>query len=540
MISTALKIFVDANEFDFDEPTKPITANFKLDSGTSVARLKAHFFQTLCELGEVVKFSAVDAAPGGALAKALEGPDTLVASFHEPPPALACRLLQHTKGGLMLPGGFLDGWHIRDATVSIVTTEHQAQRLRKAFYPLPFHVFSFYPQVDPVFLDANEGAPRSIGDHETSVDLLYAGRWIANKGVCQLVRSLDRVPCGGGDLKLIGEYEPDFSFSQTGGAHINYPDFHEREILMRRGRLDISLSPSLPSELLVNEYKKAHIFAYPSFHEDENYGLSPREAACCGAIPVLTDLCGLGEFAGKSVSGVARTWATLGGIRYSLDALALEVQRLRSLTADQKRLAVRHNWQLVRSECSGSNSQGQLREALQHLLQKPPGPPPSGGWRCPSRIDLLAEQGPQAFREALACPSGSDPEGLYVEGLGILSNRYSEARFLAAIQGLYTTWPSPPQLRSGVYLHGFWRVSLWNEEHALVEFGFPGPRLLRFSDAEWKVVLAAARFPTRNEVFFEVKEGGAVGVFQRAIDLGYLVPDDPMSCHLPAPNSYLT
>jgi hypothetical protein len=29
-------------------------------------------------------------------------------------------------------------------------------------------------------------------------------------------------------------------------------------------------------------------------------------------------------------------------------------------------------------------------------------------------------------------------------------------------------------------------------------------------------------------------------VFQRAIDLGYLVPDDPMSCHLPAPNSYLT
>jgi glycosyltransferase involved in cell wall biosynthesis len=538
MISTALKIFVDGNEFDFDEPTKPITANFKLDSATSVSRLKAHFFDTLGKLGEVVKFSAGDAVPSGALAKALEGPDTVVATFHEPPPGLACRLLQHTKGGLMLPGGFLDGWCIRDATVSIVTTEHQAQRLRKAFHPLPFHVFPFYPQVDPVFLDATEGAPRCIGDHETSGDLLYAGRWIANKGVCQLVRSQDRKPCGGGNLGLIGEYEPAFPSSQTGGGHVNYPAFHEREILMRRGQLDISLSPSLPPELLVKEYQKTDIFAYPSFHEDENYGLSPREAACCGAIPVLTDLCGLGEFAVKSVSGVVRTWATLGGIRYSLSELALEVQRLRSMTADQKRLAVRHNWQLVRSECSGSNSERQLREALQHLLQKSPGPPPTKGWRCPSRIDLLAKQGPTAFREALACPLGSDPEGLYVEGMGLLNAGYSEARFLAAIQGLYTTWPSPPQLRSGVCLHGFWRVGLWAEERALVEFGFPGPRLLRFSDAEWKTVLAAARFPTRGEVFFEINVSGAVGVFQRAIDLGYLVPDDPTRCHLPRPNPF--
>jgi hypothetical protein len=31
---------------------------------------------------------------------------------------------------------------------------------------------------------------------------------------------------------------------------------------------------------------------------------------------------------------------------------------------------------------------------------------------------------------------------------------------------------------------------------------------------------------------------GAVGVFQRAIDLGYLVPDDPTRCHLPRPNPF--
>jgi hypothetical protein len=82
-------------------------------------------------------------------------------------------------------------------------------------------------------------------------------------------------------------------------------------------------------------------------------------------------------------------------------------------------------------------------------------------------------------------------------------------------------------------LHGFWRVTLWNDEKSLVEFGFPGPRLLHFSDAEWRVVLASARALRTGEIGFKVQGSGAISVLQRAVDLGYLVPDNPNECDLP-------
>jgi hypothetical protein len=37
---------------------------FKIDSETSVSGLKAHFFETLSALGEMVEFSRSDTAPG--------------------------------------------------------------------------------------------------------------------------------------------------------------------------------------------------------------------------------------------------------------------------------------------------------------------------------------------------------------------------------------------------------------------------------------------------------------------------------------------
>ncbi len=112
---------------------------------------------------------------------------------------------------------------------------------------------------------------------------------------------------------------------------------------------------------------------------------------------------------------------------------------------------------------------------------------------------------------------------------------HSEADLLTAIQALYTTRPAAPVLKPGVRLHGFWRVAPWEQERALVEFGFPGPRFLRFSEHDWRILLASAVPMGAGDFAFEIREAAAAEVFQRTVELGYLVPDDPTQCDLHEP-----
>jgi glycosyltransferase involved in cell wall biosynthesis len=536
MITSRIKIFVDENEFDFDDRGYEAGENFKLNAETSVSKLKQHFFGVLEGLGELVRYSTVDATLDSELARALSSPDTLIACFHEAPPNLPCRLLQHTKGGLMLTGGFLGKWTFdHPATVSIVTSAHQADRLTKSFRHLPVRFFPLNPTIDSHFFEGGfVGSPEDAGRQTNQ--LIYAGRWIANKGLCQLIRGMNRWNCGVKTLEMIGEFEQGFQISQSGGTHVNYPAFHAREAIERNQSLQIRATPSMSPAKLAVHFHKATAFAYPSFHEDENYGLAPREAAACGAIPIVTDWCGLGEFGKNACGGLVRTWATLGGVRFSLKEMSKEVARIVSWPVEKKQNAFELNRHLVRSECSGANSLQQMTQALETLLALTPAPPPSGGWRCSSRLERLVSHGPPSFRNIPLHRSSSDPEGLYVDGLGYNEQNYSEAKLLTAIQGLYTTWPAPPEVRPGIRLHGFWRLGLWHDECVLVEFGFPGPRLLRFSNSDWRVVSAAAKPLSQGDFAFEIRSSRAAEVFQRAIELGYLVPDFPMECKMPEPN----
>jgi len=538
MISSSIKIFVDENEFDFSRDAAATGEEFKIDSETSVSGLKAHFFETLSALGEVVKFSRSGTAPGGELARAIDSPEAFVAAFHEPPPELACRLLQHTKGGLMLPGGFLGGWALRPSTVLLVTSQHQAQRLTTAFGSSPLQAFPFYPRVDKEYLVSGDVSTSDLED-ECRADLLYAGRWIVNKGVSQVVRALDHWRCDVKSLHLIGGFEKGFPISQSAGDHSIYPDFYNRETLMRCDSLQLTSEPPLPPRLLASRFRRTQILVYPSFHEDENYGLVPREAACCGAIPIVTDFCGLGEFGRNASCGIVCTWPTLGGVRYSLRDFSVELQRLVSQSPEQKIAARVKNQHLVQAECSGANSLKQMAAAIHTLMERPPAPPPQGGWRCSARIENLAATGPATFREALSRSSDCSHSGIYVDGTGYHNERYSDAHFLQAIQGLYTTWPRPPRLRLGVRLHGFWRVGLWNDERALVEFGFPGPRVLRFTAVDWQVVRAAATPFGQGDLAFVINNARVAEVLQPAVELGYLVPHDPTTCDLPEPNDTL-
>ena len=259
-MKTALKIFVDENEFDFAGATPSRGGIFKLDSETSVSKLKAHFFETLCRLGEIVEFKRDEAKPCSELARALSAADVFVATFHEEPPPLTCRLLQHTKGGLMLTGGFLGGWTFdHPGTVSIVTSELQGSRIRQAFPSLPLRLFPLYPEIGSEFLDAEATGHCEDTNVRLPGHLLYAGRWIANKGLVQTARALRLGDVGVTSFETVGQFEPNFPISQSGGGHSNFPTFLRREFVDRDAHVKLIQTPSLPASALALSYQRLRL-----------------------------------------------------------------------------------------------------------------------------------------------------------------------------------------------------------------------------------------------------------------------------------------
>jgi hypothetical protein len=544
MISTSLKIFIDENEWDLGRPTGSGSGECVLDSNTSVSRLKAHFLETLESLGTLVRFSRADAFSNGPLAAGFAETGSLITSFHEPPPELPCRLLQHTKGGLMLPGGFLGAWTFRDATVNLVETSRQKTQLERAGGTLPFPLAVFAQRLATgVFFpkECGNGSLAASGALPSgrAKRIVYAGRLIPNKGITQLVRCLNLWPLSGVELTLIGAYEPDFVISQAGVSCPRFEHWFLREVLARNAAASVRILAPVSQTSLAEVFWNSDVFVYPSFHEDEASGNAAHEAVLSGLPAVVTDWCGLGQLGRNQRGGALPTYASLGGVRYSLHALREQI----ALVLDAERAtdpSVRHrdaDW--VRATFDPHWMKNSVQAAIETLLARPHGPPWKVGWRCPERLHEIARCGPEPFRAALAGDSDTTPEELYVDGTGYEHTTYSEARFLAAIQGMYTTWPSPPRLRSGARLHGFWRVALWDQERALVEFGFPGPRVLRFSETAWRLVCGSARQGVRGEVAFEVRDSEDAGVLQKAVDFGILVPDDPLRCDFPEPNDTL-
>lgn len=533
-MKTAAKIFVDEDEFDYAKPSADKDDEPSLNSGTSVMRLKAHFFEDLSNLGEIVKFSKADVrAKKSDLANAFHSKAAIVASFHEPPPELPCRLLNHTKGGLMLTGGFLGPWTIRESTLNYVETERQKKQIEGGggSWKIPLAVYAqrlahdvFYPNSKP----SHEGGCRKEG-----FSLIYAGRFIPNKGLAQLIRGLNIWPLNKCSLSLVGSWEPEFWISQSGSQCTNFRSWFSRELISRNRNISLSVSQPVRQDKLAELHRNCDAFLYPSFHEDEASGNAAHEAVLSGIPAIVTDWSGLGQLGRNTRGGAISTYPTLAGIRYSLKSVCDQIRSVcnkeHTINADE----VNKDIEWVRSTFDSNKMKESLNSGIQYLLKQNVQMPLPGGWRNVDRLQMIIETGPEVFSRALKVDPKSVVEGLYTDGLGYESENYSEAHFLTAIQSLYTTWPTPPILRPGVRLHGFWRVSLWEKEQAIVEFSFPGPRVLRFSKTDWRIVAIAAIPLAYGDFGFEIHDANTAGVFQRAIDLGYLVPDNPMQCELP-------
>ena len=525
-----LIISIDNNEFDDLDEILSRDERI-LDSSTSVSRLKRDFLQCLSEIGRVHRFNSRSEEEMNTVRRALSLPNAICATFHETPPEMSCRHLQHTKGGLMLPGGFLGGWTFREASINLVETDRQMAQLHSALGSSAPRLGVFAQRLaegifSPRILTERMSLRTENNIRQNTTHLLYSGRFIANKGIVQLVRALNLWPISGAMLTLIGNFEDNFPISQSDGTHLVFRDFFRREILDRSDHLKLNVLPSMSQSSLSNWYACSDVFVYPSFHEDEASGNAPHEAVISGLPSIVTDWCGLGQLGNFTRGGCVPTYATLGGVRYSLAELRESISRvtlqeksLDPLIADADAAWVRKTFSPVRMRES-------LRKSISSLLELPVGPPPSGGWRCKQRTRHLSVVAPSIFNRALTLAGTEPPNGLYVDGGGCGGDSsISLAHLLYAIQSIYTTWPVPPKVCTGDLLRGFWRVSLWAEERAIVEFGFPGPRLLRYSNKNWEAITSSVSIGPHGDFMFRPVSAISTEALQRAVDLGYLVPD---------------
>ena len=523
-------ILVDNDEFH-ELNTSLSREEHELDSSTSVSRLKRDFFQCLSTIGRVHRFNSRCESEMKEVRRALSMPSVICASFHENPPENYCRLLQHTKGGLMLPGGFLGGWTFRESTINLVETERQRAQLNSALGSSGprLGVFAqrlaeevFAPRIQAERMRLRE----SFNVKPNTTHLLYAGRFIANKGIVQLVRALNLWPISGAVLTLIGTFEDNFPISQSDSTHFVFRDFFRREVLDRSDHLKVNTLSPMSQKRLSNWYASADVFMYPSFHEDEASGNAPHEAVISGMPSIVTDWCGLGQLGRFTRGGYIRTYATLAGVRYSLAELRESVCRVSLLEKRRDARIANADAAWVREAFNPVRMRESLTDTISSLLQVPAGPPPSGGWRCDQRARRLGEIAPSKFNHAVKLAGEPAPHGLYVDGGGCGGDlSVSLPHLLHAIQSIYTTWPVPPRVCAGVLLRGFWRVSLWPEERAIVEFGFPGPRLLRHDQESWEAIISSASIGPLGDVELRPVSTRSIEVLQRAVDLGYLVPD---------------
>lgn len=503
--------------------------NGALNASTSVDQLKRHYFDVLASLGQLIMYRSSDAS--GSLRELCAQDDVVLASFHDPPPeGTTCRLLQHSKGALMLPGGFLDGWTFRDATLNLLTSERQAEQLSHGLGDAAPLMAAFAPRLatDIFRLPTPQEKEASRLRHGVVPDvfhIVYAGRFIANKGIAQLVRALKTWPGGRLRITLVGGLEPDFFTYQSSSEHATFREFLAREVFGRDRAFEVRLLPPMDQQQLCELFWAADCFVYPSFHEDENFGMAPREALLCGVPAVVTDLCGLGAL-GATRGGVVETWPTLGGVRYRLHQLTEALAKVAVWCTDERGSNSGFNAEYVAEECDPGRSARALQTAAERLLSMPPGMPPAGGWRSKDRVDRWATVGPDSFKQAIALAATSYPDGLYVDGTGHPPHPwYSPPRFLSAIQGLYTTHPAPPRAQIGVPYVGFWRISLWPQERAVVEWGFPGPRVKRFSNMEWGHLYSDHLPLDSGEIIIRPTHAMTVAICDELITLGYLVPD---------------
>jgi hypothetical protein len=525
-----MRFYAFKSDLDYLPSTGNPDSVVSLNSTTSVRKLKAHFFECVRSLGNLTLLD--ENLSHSELASIFQQPDAVLAHVHriqDSPSwyAVPKRTLAHSLGDFLLPDPLYRYVTMHRAnTVYLVTAAFQKARLEKHLGAAAPTMAVFAPRLDetlfrPPTPGERTSARAAFGLSEGAIHIVYAGRWLATKGLCQLLRAFHLWPMAKATITVVGGFERTFPIMFASASHYTFPSFFRREFVVHMKGKTLRMSDPLAGEGLRNALWSADLFVYPSVHEDENFGMAPREAILCGVPVVVADFCGLHPLASSMPWGGVATYPTLCGPRYS-------VWQLRKTIAEA---VIAKRWDAetcavaVRKECDPSVSRLSMEKAVTSLLSVP--------LVIPIEVREAERKGRnELFRyanshvvRAFVDKAKEVPDGALVDGMGMHNPSFPELQLLQAIQGFYTSVDKAPIVEAGSRMRGFFRVSLWREERAIVEFGFPGPRMKRYGEADWASLVSCVTAGNRSDITMAPRTKAQIALAQDLVDLGYVVPD---------------
>ncbi len=499
-----------------------------LNESTSVMKLKGHFFSSLASFGRV---SVLDLQAGREDVRRLFArPETVFVMMHAGTfPAywheLPKRTLQHSLGSFLLPEYLFGELVSRANTISMVTTGFQAQRIRHYFKDVAPRLGVFTPRLDeriffPPTAAERARARKSAGLRPGEKHIVYAGRWLPGKGICQIIRALSLWPLKGARVTFAGDFSPHFRLHANGANHLGFEEYFRRNAGVSGASAGwLRLAGRLSGDALRRLLWSADLFVYPSVHEDENFGLAPREAILCGVPALVTDFCGLHPLAALMPWAGVPTYPAFTGPRFSLYRLRELIAR--ALESDNDRVGPAS---AVRSECDPARARNNLREATACLLGEPLKKPPDLRLaERRARLELIRHADEKIA--AVFLEKSAQPQGALVQGLGVHMKNFPFHAFFRTLQGIYTSTDTAWQVKRGDRLRGFFPVAAWKELRAVVELGYPGPRMRQYAPGEWNVLCSCVRPAGTGELSVVVSNKDQARLAQELVDLGYLVPD---------------
>ncbi len=502
----------------------------RLDRSTSVDQVKAQFFDALRMLGPVAALD--EHASTDDLTALCAQPDTMLAYVHADTGApvhtrlqqVPRRALWHSLGGLMLPDRIATLAARSSNRINLVMTPFQRERLEQSLGAAVRGL-----GVMPFPIDANVWRPPSpaeraqartaLGVPGSATHLVYAGRFLVTKGLCQVLNALASWPLAKAIVTFAGAAEPSFPLQALSTDHAAFPAY-----VARHWRTDLvpplRVVPPHDAHGLRQLLWSADAFIAPSWHEDENFGITPRQAALCGVPPVVTDFGGLADLARHLPWGGVQTYPTAVGVRFSLRELregidaALAHSRTDASWIDR-----------VRASCDAQAADAGLRTAIGALLAEPLQSPVPAAMESRIGIRRIFEHADPRLVAAITSRPGPPPDGLFAPGTGPHNPEFPGNEFFAAVQGIYTTEPQPPLVVPGSSWRGFFPCALDAERRAVVEDGYPGPRVWPLAGHEWAAMKACV--DSRYDALRLTPATAAqCEVVQPLVMAGMLVPDE--------------
>ena len=365
-------------------------------------------------------------------------------------------------------------------------------------------------------------AREKFGVSEGEIHIVYAGRWLATKGICQLLRVLNVWPLANVKVTLVGNFTPRFPVMPISASHLTFESFFSREFIRLHGGGQTRLMKAMGAKGLREVLWSADVFVYPSVHADENFGLAPREAALCGLPVVVTDFCGLHPLTEHMPWGGIDTDPTLQGPRYGLrqfrELVGQAIQGREEGFPQDYRVS-------VMKECDPRASKMRVLQAAELLLKEPLGRSYDMDRTEKQASLMLLRHAHEKILKALTRRKKDMSDGAFVDGTGPYNERFPHNELFRAIQGIYTTMDETPVVQRGTTWRGFYRIALWNQEKALVEFGFPGPRVRHYDSKGWDNLVSCVKVDRTSEVIMQPMEKKEISLVQELVDFGYVVPE---------------